>query len=246
MKRTTVILIASTLILSFAAFSVAATEADVGVGQYMLGLNGDVNGDGVINNLDAATVLKYDAGIVTEFYNKKPELLSLEQQHENKVVADFLNFKNCDESDAGYIKEIKSFGMYGSCEILWIDLYKSDIDMTYYNDVGGYYIEEYKYSRIFVYKDGEFLKLNKALKEGLISSDDVFEVVKRMGAVLPVRYYKNVYVDKETGITVENVSELKDIGVTIVNRIGDVNCDRTVNNTDASLILKYDAGLIGT
>ena len=233
MKKAIKILVLAILTLSFLIFpfAVGATEDTPSIEEYMLLLNGDVNGDGRIDNLDAALVLKYNVGTLTEFENKRPTGAPLEGVRKDEVISDFI------ATDAYLTEEsvtvIESYGVYGDCEVFWININgQQDIPTENRIDIGGYFITYHNYFRLHVYKDGEFCGLDTAFNNGLITSEDVFEIMKICGGIYPVEYFDTGY----GGI-------IADLGVTIINRFGDVNCDRVVDNLDAQLILKYDAGI---
>jgi len=230
MKNTIKILITAVLILSMTAIPVTAVDDEISIEQYMLELNGDVNGDGLIDNLDAALILKYDAGLLTEFKNKSPVGIPLEGERLTEITADFMKtHKNLTADD---VTAIESYGVYGDCEVFWIEVEgQQDVGAEMYADIGGYLVEYHEYFRLHVYKDGEFCYLDIAYDQGLISSEDVLEVLKICSGIFPTKFYDPSHFS------------IMDLEVIIVNRFGDVNCDRVIDDLDAGIILKHDVGL---
>ena len=92
-------------------------------------------------------------------------------------------------------------------------------------------MEYHEYFRLHVYKDGEFCYLDIAYDQGLISSEDVLEVLKICSGIFPTKFYDPSHFS------------IMDLEVIIVNRFGDVNCDRVIDDLDAGIILKHDVGL---
>lgn len=228
MKNTLKIL-AAILVLAMTVIPVAAESDNVGLKQYIAELNGDVNGDGAVDNLDAALILKYDAGIVNELENKAPVSVPLEGEKKDKIISDFVTAYSYFSPEEITVAE--SYGVYDNCEVFYIDSEgMQEIDATIYEAIGGYWIDFNDYLRLYAYKDGEFCDLETAFNKGLISSADMLEIVKIHGEVYPTEYFDNVDVYDESHIF-------------IVNRFGDVNCDCAIDNLDALAILKYDAGL---
>lgn len=229
--KNTIKILAAILIFAMTVIPVAAENDNMSLEQYMVELNGDVNGDGAIDNLDALTVLKYDVGIVNEFKNKAPVSVPLEGEKKDKVISDFVSNYSYISSDEITVAE--SYGVYDNCEVLFIDFEGMlEITATEYEAIGGYWIDFNDNLRLYAYKDGEFCDLKTAFDEGLISSADMLEVMKMHGGVYPTEYFDDSVLED---------AELSRIYV--VNRFGDVNCDRAIDNTDALAILKYDAGL---
>lgn len=114
------------------------------------------------------------------------------------------------------------YGTYSGCDFVYMidpleDTYE-EITVT----VAGYSMQYGSSRQVIVHKDGDFQSMQEAYDKGLVTKEDI--------------YNQGLYQGIISGVDVNK-------GEFLCERTGDVNGDLVVNNIDAALILKYDAGL---
>ncbi len=258
MKNITKIIAVALIILSFGTTTVyASLDALLGgpvlavpgnsepTGQYgsvqafAISVNGDVNADGKVDSLDAAQILKRDAGTITEFDNKEAEY-TLTEEEELTVREIFWNehIKGDGINDGIERAEVgRYFGEYNGWKVIRL----TDTDRPLPEEVGWHYVYSlngyifyYEGSHIYAVKDDSIYVLWEAYENGILTDEDIRNIAIQDGTV-PADIWVDAYKwePNEDG-TYPLVSNL----------FGDANNDRKVDSLDAAWILKYDAGLV--
>lgn len=223
MKRTAFMLLALTLLLS--AFSTTVVSAADGEAAVVVG---DVNGDGKVDNLDAVTVLKYDAGQKVDAFPPLPYPEEPEGLRE-KINADYLSFKDIDVDslsniDKGMVESALSGwhyrGEFSGCSVVSGIWPFEETDDVRCEEIAGYYLYYASDIDVSVYKDGGFYSVKEAYENGMITKEDVF------------------------GIGVFSSIATEYLGDPVYRRTAaDMDGDYRVTNVDAARILQIDAGL---
>jgi len=211
-------LFAAVLALALAATPVYATE-----GNTTSKLKGDVNGDGVVDNTDAALVLKYDAGQLLDFPNNSYEAEISDEDSEALAQAYLEWCGNVpDDYLADGVKVTWYIGNYNGLDVAFFTAVQDVSPAERLEEVAGYYLYFSDSQEAYVNKDGEFYTIKQAYENGYITKEDVYAIGAKLGMS----------------------ADPNSTAVILKGSIGDVNGDLAADNTDAALILKYDAGII--
>ncbi len=202
---------------------------------FAISVNGDVNGDGKVDSLDAAQVLKRDAGIITEFANKEYDP-TLTPEEESAICQGF--WEGCiNESgsyESGFVEVLAYYGKYNDWAVAYITGLE---DNGYYhiNILNGYVFHYGSGNEDVVVKGTEVYELWEAYESGLLTDEDIYKIAIQQGTV-PADLWTDsneVWIPEEDGTY-----------SLVYNIFGDANNDRKVDSLDAAWILKYDAGLV--
>lgn len=188
---------------------------------------GDVNGDYKVDNLDAALILQYDCGKVNSL-NNRYRLPYMPQDVKDEISLAYYDYwcsklpSIKDESTVDEFYVIAYYGTYSGCDFVYLadPLVDSYLYLTV--TVAGYSMQYGSDRQVIVHKDGDFYSTQEAYDKGLVTKEDIYNLGLYKGVVVGV-----------------DINE----GEMLYKRTGDVNGDFVVNNIDAALILKYDAGL---
>lgn len=220
MKKIIGLFLAVLLVMTHTAFGAVAVSGDDKDGTQPT-LVGDVNGDGAVDNLDAAYILKYDAGIVSSFPNRlirseAPEGVKM------RLTEAYFNFTK-DDFDGRYTMEYfgvqEYFGNYSGCDVAYMTGPFAYTEAMRYVEVAGYIICYRDGQEVYVNKGDGFYTIKEAYDLGYITQEDVFGIGVKLG------------IADEQGNIIYKES------------IGDITGDGVVDNLDAAYILKLDACL---
>lgn len=205
-------------------------------------LYGDVNGDGLVDNLDAAMVLKYDADMIRGFDNQVPKQ-ALTPEVEEMIGRAYYDYYDglygITESYEDAHIEVYYYGNYSGCEVAYITDYVFEESMGYeLYIVAGYTFHYTTGRRLSVYKDGAFYTVSDAYEKGYLTARDVFNIALQRGTIPETAIGEDGYLLDEF----DNFIGQKEISVRSI--YGDANGDKAVDSLDAAWILKYDAGII--
>ncbi len=205
---------------------------------FAISVNGDVNGDGKIDSLDAAQVLKYDAGIVTEFVNKEynPTLTPEEERSLCEAYWEYWMPNKPYNEESNDVQVGAYYGTYndGHTAYFW-DSFLQEGDMVIELEIGGYIYTNGSTRQIQYVKDGMICTVEEAYTKGDLTDDDVYKILLQSGT-LPANLWRTM-----DPIEKEYLSMYKHL---VYNIFGDASGDRKVDSLDAAWILKYDAGLV--
>ncbi len=210
----------------------------ISIESFAINLNGDVNADGEVNSLDAALVLKYDAGLIDEFANKAPEYV-LSEEAEAQLCRGYYDYYDSQYSlgipfEESGVEILSYYGNHSGCEVAYFSDYILEDTLAYETHIIAGYVFEYTTGRqIQVYKDGEVYDLTEAYDNGLLTAEDIYKIAIHRGTS-PVN----------TNDRDDSAWESLGLYYSVKNVFGDANFDRMVDNLDAAWILKFDAGLI--
>lgn len=231
MKKTICAILALVLTLGMAGIPVSAQSFT----RFAIELNGDVNGDGDINSLDAALVLRYDVGLVNEFGNSRP-IPELTEEVDAELCLAYYEHYFADGNGGYYGNfeesgiEISSYlGCYNGYHVAYfLDWFIQDTMAEETIIVAGYVFEYGTGRQHEVIKDGQFYTISQAYENGYLTAEDVY----------------NIAVLRGTSPKEATERDFEGRYCRSSNKLGNVNDDRFIDNLDAALILKYDAGLI--
>jgi len=185
---------------------------------------GDVNGDAKTDNLDAALILKLDAGLI-DYLPVNAPIEPLSPELEDRIRLDYwTNYLGEEEGGTSVwdqtIEDVRItwyYGCFSGCEIVYIDDNGPESPGSQRIWVGnhGFYYEVV--NEALAYKDGEFYTFPEAFNAGYLTPDDIYALGTRM----PLS-------------RLDNTTHIYDMG--------DYNFDEKIDNLDAARILRYDAG----
>jgi hypothetical protein len=147
--------------------------------------NFDLNGDGTVNSVDALIAAKEALGI-SEWTPKPKAPATLSAELENQIKQDYLDNRRAEDlqfderhpdatSDNVYIREYN--GAYNGCVAIMISCYEYHALMPSEDIVAGVRIMYADSDYIKVWNDGIFYRLKPAYDQGLLTRDDIKNIV---------------------------------------------------------------------
>ncbi len=187
---------------------------------------GDVNGDGVVNSLDAALVLKFDADLIE--YVPVSEPLEIPDEETVDCIRNDYWTNHLGNTEGGTsvwettiddVRISKYYGNVNGCEIVFMEDNYPEIPAYQTVWVGSHGFVYGVLKEAFAYKDGQFYTFGEAYEGGYLRASDIYTLGTRM----PLQWDEGSY---------------------DAVKMGDCNFDGEINSLDAAWILRYDAGLI--
>ncbi|MBE6949266.1 MAG: hypothetical protein E7456_05410 [Ruminococcaceae bacterium] len=130
----------------------------------------DINGDGAVTNSDIVAL----ASILVR--NVEVEL---SEELEAQMIADFR--KQLNDEDR-YINVRNYFGIFGGCEVAVITPAEFETAAMVYVDAAGYWFAfPGGATALYVYKDSQFLRIDKAYDAGWLTAEDVGAIWDLLG-----------------------------------------------------------------
>ncbi|MBE6677245.1 MAG: hypothetical protein E7597_00410 [Ruminococcaceae bacterium] len=187
---------------------------------------GDVNGDKRMDSLDAALMLKYDAGII-EYVPVSEPLDMPDTETVDRIRNDYwTNYLGNElgapgkwETTIDDVRISKYYGNVNGYEIVFMEDNYPEQPAYQTVWVGNHGFRYGVIKEAFAYKDGQFYTFKEAYDAGYLTNDDIYTLGTRM----PLEW---------KGATYDGVI------------MGDCNFDRQLNSLDAAWVLKYDAKLV--
>lgn len=186
---------------------------------------GDVNGDGEVDSLDAALVLKLDAGII-DYLPVNAPIEPLDPELEDQIRLDYwtnylgnkVGGTSVWDTTIDNVVITGYFGCFSGCEIVYFEDNYPEESAYQAIWVGNHGFAYGSSKEAFAYKDGEFYTFPEAFNAGYLTPDDIYALGTRMQIAW-------------NGVAAS------------LNPMGDYNFDMSIDSLDAAGILRYDAGL---